>query len=350
MRQNSLRARLRIKREIVQALQYIPGNSISLRQRQRQNDVEYEIIGTYSNSNSLEVLDPRTGQIEGHFFQDRKVFQIKNVILEPKQGVVYASSGELVEESMNWPVHQFYSSFPWNPGNNIPKTFIEKGICLPSSAYGHWIMEDLPLFIFSLEQQRDAVILVSKNPPRFVSEFLKTIDREIVYLDGPVIVESLILVEKHRDAGWPHPKDIEILESYFPFSSKKQVSAPRRKVYASRGGSKRSPTNEFQVEKLFENSGFDVFRLEELDFVDEIQLMSEVSHIAGFHGSGLANIIWMPKGGNLLDMLNSSYWTSSAHRLADLKQARYDFLVYKGAFNAEIPLSQVAEKLEKFLA
>ena len=350
MRQNSLRAKLRIKRELIKAFNYIPGNSISLRPRQRQCEVENEIIGTYSDSNLLEVFDPRNGIVAGHFFQDRRVYQVKNIILEPKQGTVYSMGGELVEESINWPIHQFYSSFPWNPRGSLPKIKIVKGICLPSSAYGHWIMEDLPLFIFVLEQHRDAIVLVSKNRPKFVTEFLETIDREIIYLDGPVIVESLILVEKHRDAGWPHPRDIEILDTYFPFSTKKYVGAPTKKVYASRRGSKRTPKNELQLEKLFEKSGFEVFRLEELNFIDEIELLSGVSHLAGIHGSGLGNIIWMPKGGNLLDVPNSSYWTSANHRLADLKDARYDFLLYEGAFDAEIPLSDVAVKLEKFLA
>ena len=200
----------------------------------------------------------------------------------------------------------------------------------------HWLMEDLPLALFSLTIEPEAPILVASNPPKFVSDFLRIIDREVIYLDGPVQIDSLILVQKNQDSGWPHPKDLEMLGGFNPFSRSKEQSPPTRRIYTSRRGSKRSPSNESQIEKLFQEYGFEVFQMDTLDLLDEIMLMSETKILAGVHGSSLANIVWMPPGGAMLDIANDNYWTEAGHRLAYLRKSSYNPVIYPGGFSSKV--------------
>lgn len=341
MKQNFLRASLKLKRSVVRSVGYKPGNSVSLTRHERSSTVSHEIKGFYSAPFEIEIYDPRSELLRGHYFQGRNAYVLHNVIFEPRLGLVYTSVGDLVEESTNWPIFQFYNSFPWNPKKNLKKITLPSAILLPSSAFGHWLMEDLPLTIFALTLDANAPILVASNPPKYVSDFLKIVDREVIYLDGPVQINSLILVQKNQDSGWPHPKDLETLNQFAPFLSTKQQTIPTRKIYTSRRGSRRSPCNESQIEELFRGYGFEVFQMETLDLLDEVKMMSETSVIAGVHGSSLSNIIWMPRGGAMLDIANDNYWTEAGHRLAHLQESAYHSVIYKGAFNSRIESHEI---------
>ena len=345
-----LRVFLRVKRELIQALGYVPLNTVSLERREKITNIRFKIQSKYSDSSVIEIFDPRNGKIKGHYFHERNEYHVQDVILEPKQGLIYSSEGELVEESTNWPTTYLYNSFPWNPNRHIHRLHMESAIFLPSSAFGHWLMEDLPLFISVLESNLNSAVLVSRNPPKFVSDLLQILDREIVYLDGPVRVDSLVFIQKNQDSGWPHPRDIETLNNFPPFNAVKSTGARSKNIYASRRGSKRSPMNETGIENLFKVHGFEVYQMEKLNLFDEIRLMSETLRLAGVHGSGLSNIIWMPPGGTMLDIVNNNYWTEAGHRLAFLKLSKYEFLTYQGTFQEKVDLGVLETKLKKIIS
>jgi capsular polysaccharide biosynthesis protein len=229
----------------------------------------------------------------------------------------------------------------------LSKIPLTSAIFIPSSAFGHWLMEDLPLVIFALKIDLNAPVLVASNPPKFVSDFLQIINREIIYLDGPVRIDSLILIQKNQDSGWPHPKDLETLNQFVPFSTIKTQLPATKKIYASRRGVKRSPMNEHEVGNLFQEFGFEVFQLENLNLLEEIKLLSNTLTIAGVHGSALSNVIWMPPGGHMIDIANDNYWTEAGHRLAFLQECQYDFHLYGGAFNAPISINALRKQLKE---
>lgn len=350
MNQDILRLYLRVKRELIQALGYSPVATVSLERRERLTNIRFKIQSKYSDSSVIEIFDPRSDKIKGHYFHERNEYHVQDVILEPKQGLIYSSDGELIEESTNWPTSYLYNSFPWNPNRNIQRLRIESAIFLPSSAFGHWLMEDLPLFISVLESNLNSTVLVSRNPPKFVSDLLQILDREIVHLDGPVRVDSLVFIQKNQDSGWPHPRDLETLNNFPPFKAAKSMGARPKNIYASRRGSKRSPINETEIENLFKEHGFEVYQMEKLNLIDEIRLMSETQRLAGVHGSGLSNVIWMPPGGTMLDIVNNNYWTEAGHRLAFLKLSKYEFLTYQGTLQEEVDISVLETKLMKILS
>jgi hypothetical protein len=60
------------------------------------------------------MIDIRNGRLRGHYFEQRDLYLIHDVILEPKQGNLYTSSGHLIEESTSWSRLSQYNSIPWN--------------------------------------------------------------------------------------------------------------------------------------------------------------------------------------------------------------------------------------------
>jgi len=347
MKQGLLRAKMRVKRQVIRAAGFNPNEIVSLVRKEKAPSIQCEILKCYSTPTMLEIFDPRSQKVRGHYFQERNAYLLKDVILEPKQGLVFSKLGELIEESTSWPPTFLYNSFPWNPQRLIPRLHVPTAIFLPGTAFGHWLMEDLPLFITALELSPSAPILVPKRHSKFIADLIKTLDREVIYLNGPVRVDSLILIQKNLDSGWPHPKDLEVLNHFPAFVAAKSKHSPSLRVYASRQGFKRSPENESQIEKLFEEFGFEVFQLEKLNLFEEINLLSTTSVLAGFHGSAQSNVVWMPSGGNLFDIVNENYWTEAGHRLAFLKNCSYDFQVYKGSMNEVVSMSEIEDYLTK---
>jgi hypothetical protein len=127
--------------------------------------VSFEIITNYDKPFAIDIYDQRSEKHLGHYFQERNAYLLKNVILEPKNGLLFNLNGQLIEESTNWPIFQMYNSFPWNPKKISKKLNLRSAIFLPSSAFGHWLMEDLPLTIFAMNLEPDAPIIVASNPP-----------------------------------------------------------------------------------------------------------------------------------------------------------------------------------------
>lgn len=336
-----------IKRKLFQGLGYRPERATSVLRLECTPRIHFEKLSDYSKSESVEIIDPRNNRLTGHYFQERSAHLLRNVILEPRQGLIYSSDGELICESTCWSPHQAYSSFPWNPRVNIPPLALSSAIYITSNSYWHWLIEDLASTIFSLSLAAESPILVAENPPRYVADFLATTGRDVIFLKGPVQVESLIMIEKSHDSGWPHVKDILELQNYSPFKKVRQEKQPRIRLYVSRRGSRRSPKNESKVESLFQSYNFVIHKLEDLDLLNEIKVLSDVYLLAGIHGAGFANQIWMPAGGVILDIVDENYWTESIHRLATLNQHKYEFLPYDGAGNGEVPLAQLEVKIQE---
>ena len=345
MNHQELRIRLRIKRDLVSLLGYKPHRFTSINRAEKIPFSRAEKIEPYSNNFSIEVEDPRSNRTLGHHFNPRDVYLLEDVIVEPKQGLIYTENGLLLSESTNWSTSNLYESFPWNPKRVSRHLNSAPLINLTSSAFGHWLVEDLASTLYLIQKYPDSILLVSKFRSRFVNEIIDYLNREIIEVDGPVRVKKLLTVTKQNDSGWMNPRDLEILQEFAKGVGSIGYETPN-KIYATRRSLKRSPSNEVDIENLFRSSGFSVLKLEDLDFITEIQIMKNVTELAGISGSWQFNSIWMPTGSKLFDIANENYWTELAHRVCHLKKIRYNWAVYKGKFESAVDLQKLAKDLE----
>lgn len=347
MRTQVLRTKMFLKRKIFGLFGFKPFAIASLHDYEKPSKIEKDLIFNYSDPVLHQGVDVRNGRVKGHFFVGRNGYQISNVILEPKQGILYTFGGELIIESTSWNSLHQYISFPWNPGRIKRSISVEKGIIISSNPYGHWLIEDLPLVIAAMEFDSEAPLLVARNHPKYVGDFLQTTNREIEYLDGPNKVSSVLLVEKAFDSGWVHPKDRVILRSYKPFlEAMNSNKYEAKKIYATRKGLKRSPLNESDLEKLFESFGFEVYDLSKLDFLDEIALIASCDVLAGIHGSSFTNEVWMKDGSMAFEITNRNYWTEMDHEQFIDEKIEKETFVYEGNSTAAVPLEALEFKLK----
>jgi capsular polysaccharide biosynthesis protein len=262
------------------------------------------------------------------------------------QGSIYSKNGHLVKESVNWHSSNFYKSFPWNPKKNLTKITAPNVINLTTNTYGHWLIEDLASTLYLTEKFPNSPVIVEKNASRFVHQFLEKIDREVIFCNGPVMVDSLLTITKREDSGWMHPRDFEILTK-FKDSVLVKSQIQNLRIYATRRLLKRSPKNEKDIEYIFRNHNFTVMQLEELNFFDEINLLNQTKILAGVHGSWAFNCIWMEKNSSVFEIVNKNYWTELIHRVCSMNQINYKWYKYGGAFNSIVDLKQLEEALEQ---
>jgi len=341
----NLRKKLFLKRKLMRAAGFNPKTFTSLDRLERRTDVNFEKICEYSPSFTLEIQDPRNGRIQGHYFQNRDVNILKDIIIEPTQGFVYSNQGNLIQESTTWPNLHAYNSYPWRPTGRTRFLNVEQGISVSSSPFYHWLVEDLPATLFALKLNLDSPIIAPSNSPNYVLDFLSTTKREVIFVDGPVRVKSIISVEKRKDSGWPHPVDLQVLRNYEDFADCLIERDSDLKIYISRRNARRSPKNEAAIEDLFKSRNYQVVYLEEMSLFEQIETISKCTSLAGVHGAGLTHSIWMQPGAQVIDIVNSSYWTECYHRAAHISNLHYKSFEYEGEFKDSVPLHALAEYL-----
>ena len=297
----------------------------------------------YSDLSTMTIFDPRSNKYLSHSFNSRATREVQNAIVEPSQGLVYNQSRRLIVESTCWPTSQVALSFPWNPKSGRFQK-IEQGIVLSSASYYHWLIEDLPTVLSSLREAPNAPLIMLQAPPAYCEDFARAVGRKTIFVQGPVFVKNLTLTEKCEDVGWPHPRDIEEIET-FGSNFLQAARTNSRKIYISRKFSKRSPRNEADVERLFSDYGFEILFSEQMSLLAQAEVFQGANFIAGIHGAGLSNMIWSRSGAVVLDIANVGYWTECFHRLAHLKGHTYEHFLYDGLVTDLIDIDPLEQKL-----
>jgi hypothetical protein len=348
MSYKNLRIKLKLKRELLKKIGYHPGNYVNLYRAEKSNVDFAEKIENYSEITSQVFYDPRSERNIGHTFNSRDVFKLTNVIVEPRQGIIYSRDGKLVSESTNWSTSNLYESFPWNPKKVNSRIEAKNVINLTSNAFGHWLVEDLGSILYLIDRFPNSPVLVYKNASRFVLELLKILDREVIFCDGPTRINSILMVTKQQDSGWMHPKDLDILEK---FKDRVLTDDQRslERIYATRRLLKRSPKNENAIENAFKNHKFTVIQMEDINLIDEINLVNSTKILAGVSGSWHFNSIWMKRSAQIIDIANENYWTELIHRVCTMKSIDYKWFIYGGDFNSQVNLKNLEDFLNKVI-
>jgi len=332
MRELARRVLQASKRKLVQQLGFISDQKFYLDSAMVQPRTDVDRIAVHSEAVEIEFLLPVDGAKVRNYYRPRFVYGLNGVTVDPIPNLVYDSDGQFIAESSSWlALRQFYS---WPvPKIRVPSYKLRgEFIFHPSNGYYHWLIEDLPVFLKSLAVAPRAKVLLSRNAASYVREVTHLIDNEIVILNSPVCVERLIMTGKTAGVGspsaglTPHPADVEILRAFF---AQYIDSAPRyRKLYLSRLGQKRSPTNESALVQAMVEQGFERFDGTGMSLVAQIALFSSARQLIGMHGAALSNIVWAPEGVDVCEIFSSEYLPSCYSALTAMRSGRYTPVSY----------------------
>ncbi len=210
--------------------------------------------------------------------------------------------------------------------------------------YWHWLLDVLPRLMMLDEMGKwPSTLYVQKRLP-FQNETLdymgvlsklRIIDCDAV----PMISASTLLVPCHQIMeGREFPEWVcqGLRKKFLPYSKHNKVGTSCR-IYISRALSRqRRISNEDELIPVLRDYGFQIVRLEELPFGEQMGLFKEAEVVVAPNGSGLANLVFCQKGTTVIeifpyvpDTLNSVHLTFNFdynYRLAKALTLDYFFV------------------------
>ncbi len=316
------------KRKIIRALTNNHGEYCSLFSGEVESNLVFEVKTEYSSLTHTQDFNQSKFTQEAHVFDSRKLIDIKNVSVDTKSGIVFSNDASIIAESSSWPSDRLILSSPYLPrfsAQEVSSNFVN--LVLPANGYYHWLIEDLPLFIFALRNTKENFkVFYFKDAPNYVKDFIREIDAEKIEVSRGIKLPNLRFVTRGPDTGWPLSADIFELRNHFGIGKNNPPSGS--KIYISRVNSKRSPIFERQLEKELDNAGWDVICMQELILSEQIKAFSMASKVCGVHGAGLAGISWMNSGSKIIELSPSKY-VPCFSRLASIVNVDYELVNYE---------------------
>lgn len=326
------RMRQAAKRKILNRLGMVSDQKFYLDSAMVSPRTDVERIMLYCDAVDIEFLLPVDGSKARNSYRPRFVYGLTDATIDPVPNLVYDSTGQFVAESSSWlPLRQFYS---WpQPKMRVPTSKLRgEFIFLPSNSYYHWLIEDLPVFLKSLAVSPRAQVILSRNAASYVREVAGLVDNDIVLVGSPVRVERLVMTAKTAGMGsplaglTPHPADVAVVREFF--AKYREPHSCERKLYLSRVGRERSPTNERDLQLDLEKLGFVSFDGTGVSLLSQIALFSSVGQLIGMHGAAFANIVWASEGVEVCEIFSSGYMVGCYSALAAIRSGRYTPVSY----------------------
>lgn len=238
---------------------------------------------------------------QSHSFSQRSIWKLPNAFFDASGGVVYLSGNAVVESfggSATKKVRSFKpivrndelisSNSPVVPLGQKPKNFY------------HWLLEDLPAALRAREIVADVRAVVGGKQPDYVFQSLEAFGfTGVVRTRKSGYLKNVIVAERGFDAGWPHPNDVGLLRKLI---GNALPSSPRERFYVTRRGSRRSFSNELEIENYFREIGFAVVHLESMSFLEQTHLFSHAEIVVGAHGAGLSNTVFCSPGTHVVEL------------------------------------------------
>ena len=315
------------KRKIIYRLGLVSDQKFYLDSGMVSPRADVERIMLHSDAVDIEFILPVDGSKVRNSYRPRFVYGLADATIDPVSNLVYDAQGQFIAESSSWLALRQLYSWP-QPQMKVRESRLRgEFIFLPNNGYYHWLIEDLPVFLKSLAVAPRARVILPSNAAPYVRELAELIGNDNIFIDSPVRVERLIMTAKTAGIGsplaglTPHPSDVATLRDFFvrhlnhgPFN---------RKLYLSRVGQKRSPSNEAALQLEMEKQGFVPFHGAGMSLLSQITLFSSASQLVGMHGAALSNIVWAPQGVEVCEIFSSEYMPSCYSALTAIRRGSY---------------------------
>lgn len=197
--------------------------------------------------------------------------------------------------------------------------------------YWHWLCESLPRLFLARRAGVTAPLILPRRIGEvgFAMRVLEVMGEEPLFTGRKIgfFVKKLYVPEhpSHREFSLPSHNH-EVINDFAEFIKERVgiPDGPMRKIYVSRArAARRRIIGEEAVIDLLRRHGYEDIYLEELDFKEQVRTLAKTSHLVSLHGAGLANMMFMPPGGRVMEILHPRNTSLIFRDLALAKKADY---------------------------
>ncbi len=225
------------------------------------------------------------------------------------------STGKLISGATHKYRYKVKRAYIPSPHSLFPRVERVSGAVAVLSAsnqhiYWHWLLDVVPRLLMLEEKGEMAQSFFIQAKLPFQYEMLKYLGvlpngRIINCEEFPMISASTLVVPCHQIMeGREFPKWVcqGLREKFLPFSTVRKAGSPER-VYISRAHARqRRIVNEAELLPILRDYGFQVVRLEELTFSEQVGLFRNAEVVVAPNGSGLANLVFSSKGMTVIEI------------------------------------------------
>lgn len=124
-----------------------------------------------------------------------------------------------------------------------------------------------------------------------------------------------------------------------------------KKVYISRKkASYRNVKNEEEVLACLRKQGFESYFLEDLDFLEQVELFYNASHIVSVHGAGLTNIMFCKDNTKVIEFFDPGYLYQGQQMIALINKLDYKYANIKPLWSKYIGMRDCDIEIQKLNA
>ena len=192
-----------------------------------------------------------------------------------------------------------------------------------SKKFFHWMTDNLSRIGLLLKQNINDPIIIDQETYdcSFVKESLELLDVNFIITSNEELhkCKEITVTSKTAPSG-NYNKELLNLISY---RLKKNVSnlseSNHKRIWISRHKfNHRKIKNENEIKEIIENNGFEIVYPEQNNLEENIKLFNSAEWVAGLHGAGLTNMMFMKKNNNILEIRrendnnNNCYFTMAS--------------------------------------
>lgn len=230
---------------------------------------------------------------------------------------------------------------PWEAwARNSRHSLREKDlVVVPSTpVYFHWLIEQLPGVLRSLEFAPDARVIIAEDAPSWMIDACLEMSIPVVrHPKGAVFADRYTSVI--RQLQTPLPSDLQLLRDAAKLTGHNSCSG---KLFISRKYSSRYTSDENYIEEQLSRRGFNVVYPEKLAFREQVNLFAAADTIVGATGSALSNTVWMSEKSKLIVLKGSLRMDSMLWNRLNSQVSSY-FLIDMPSLGPEGSLSAILQ-------
>lgn len=187
---------------------------------------------------------------------------------------------------------------------------IEKGIWICDSwsgNYYHWYMDCIPRLLMAENYLEDHVVIIPERfkSYSFIKESMALLGKEVIFVRPKINykVSEILLPSRIGDIGQYRIELLIKLKEKFVKDEDRIVG--KRKVFIMRRPAKaRNIVNKDALIEIMNGFQYEIHYFEDYDLLKQIDIIKKTKILVGIHGAGLTNMVFMPKGGTVLEFRN----------------------------------------------
>lgn len=253
---------------------------------------------------TVSVRDPVVPSIvHSHAYGPLYGIELKNAVFDPRDETVIVGNrriwefGEPKKKSLPSDVIR---------GLRSPRHVAGDWTPIRNSSFAHWILEDLPSALLSVQSLNAKGVLISRESPTWQRRILDEVDLPWNAISHGMRVERIVFVDRQTDYGWPR-RDLakvvvdRIRNRLTPVEISEQV------LYVSNAGGKRANAMSQMLDERAVEMGYKVVRPENLSWLEQASLFAAADKIIAPHGGALANLIFCNPGTQITELMSRHY-------------------------------------------